>query len=141
MPLKFPDSMDECLYFTRRADGKEKSVCWVFKEKCPKCKKALMGKPVEDGKVKIRAKEYVCPNCGHAEEKVAYEEQLTANIQYTCGKCSHSGETQVPYKRKTVDGVKALVFSCGKCKERLLITKKMKAPKKKGTVEEADSDE
>lgn len=141
MALKFPDSMDECVYFTRRADGKAKQVAWVFKEKCPKCKKALMGKPQEDGKVKIRAKEYVCPNCGHAEEKTAYEEGLTANVQYTCGKCSHSGEIQIPYKRKNVDGVKALVFECGKCKERILITKKMKDPKKKGQAAMDDDDE
>ena len=140
MPLKFPESMDECLYFTRRGDGKTKSVCWVFKEKCAKCKKALMGKPVADGKVKIRAKEYVCPECNYTEEKVSYEEKLTANVQYTCA-CGHSGEIQIPYKRKSVDGVKALVFECGKCKQRLLITKKMKDPKKKGQAAEEDDDD
>ncbi len=101
-----------------------------------------MGKPVEKGKVKIRAKEYVCPSCGHSEEKVAHEEHLTANVQYTCGKCGNPGETQIQFKRKSVDGVKALVFNCDKCKERLLITKKMKDPKKKGTVEkDSDDDE
>ena len=142
MALKFPDSMDECIYFTRRADGKAKSVCWVFKAKCSKCGKALMGKPVEKGKVKIRAKEYVCPNCKHTEEKEAHEATLTANIQYTCGKCGNNGEIAIPFKRKTVDGVKALVFNCAKCSERILITKKMKDPKKKGKdVEEADDDE
>ncbi|MEK6849903.1 MAG: hypothetical protein AABY01_05040 [Nanoarchaeota archaeon] len=139
MALKFPDSMEECVYFTRRADGTSKSVTWVFKEKCPKCKKAFMGKPAEDGKVKIRAKEYICPSCKHTEEKEAYEGQLTANVQYTCGKCSHAGEIQIPYKRKTVGGVEALVFECGKCKERILITKKMKDPKKKGKAAEEDA--
>ena len=141
MSLKFPDSMDECVYFTRRADGKAKSVCWVLKEKCSKCKKALMGKPVVDGKVKIRAKEYVCPNCNHTEEKVAHEEHLTANVQYTCGKCAHAGEIQIQFKRKNVEGVKALVFNCDKCKERILITKKMKDPKKKGRAAEEDADD
>ncbi len=138
MALKFPESTEECIYFTRRADGKSKTMCWVFKEQCKKCKKALMGKPVEGGKVKIRAKEYVCPECGHSEEKVAHEDTLTANIQYTCT-CGHSGEIQIPFKRKNVDGVKALVFNCDKCKSRILITKKMKDPKKKGKAAEEDA--
>jgi len=141
MPLKMPESMDECIYFTRRADGAGKSMCWVFKEKCPKCGKALMGKPVDNGKVKIRAKEYVCPQCGHREEKVAYEEKLTANITYTCPKCKHAGEIQIPFKRKSVDGVKALVFNCQKCSEKIVITKKMKALKKKGEEDAMDDDE
>lgn len=100
-----------------------------------------MGKPQEDGKVKIRAKEYVCPNCGHSEERTAYEESLTANIQYTCGKCGNAGEQQIQYKRKNVDGTKALVFNCDKCKERILITKKMKDPKKKGQAADMDDDD
>ena len=144
MPLKYPESMDECVYFTRRADGAGKSMCWVFKEKCPKCGKALMGKPVDEktGSVKIRAKEYVCPSCKHSEEKVAYEEKLTANIAYTCPKCKHAGEIQIPFKRKSVDGVKALVFNCQKCSEKIAITKKMKALKKKGSEDdEMDDDE
>ncbi len=141
--LKHPESMDECIYFTRRADGAGKTMCWVFKEKCPKCGKALMGKPVDDktGSVKIRAKEYVCPNCKHTEEKVAYEEKLTANIAYTCPKCKHNGEIQILYKRKTVDGVKALVYNCQKCGEKLLVTKKMKVPKKKGAAEDEAPDD
>ena len=143
MALKYPESMEECVYFTRRADGAGKTMCWVFKEQCPKCKKAMMGKPVDEktGGVKIRAKEYKCPNCGHTEEKVAYEEKLTANIAYTCPKCKHVGEIQIPYKRKTVEGVKALVFNCQKCSEKILITKKMKAVKKKGEEDEPDDDD
>jgi predicted RNA-binding Zn-ribbon protein involved in translation (DUF1610 family) len=100
-----------------------------------------MGKPVEDGKVKIRAKEYVCPECGHREEKVAYEEKLTASIAYTCPKCKHAGEIQIPFKRKSVDGTKALVFNCQKCSEKMLITKKMKDPKKKGSDDDAMDDD
>ncbi|MBI4150917.1 hypothetical protein HY492_02215 [Candidatus Woesearchaeota archaeon] len=141
MPLKFPESTEDCIYFTRRASDGLRIMCWVFKATCPKCKKALMGKPVEGGKVKIRAKEYICPSCGHSEEKVAHEEKLTANVQYTCGKCAHAGEIQIPFKRKSVDGTKALVFNCQKCSDKILITKKMKDPKKKGPVEETDDDE
>jgi len=125
--LRFPDSMDECVYFTRRAVDSGKVVCWVFKEKCPKCGKAFMGKPTgPDGKVKIRAKEYVCPSCNHTVEKVAYEDTLTANVQYTCPKCKNSGEITTPYKRKTFQGMKAIVFQCEKCSEKIPITKKLK---------------
>ena len=66
-----PNSMEECVYFTRRAVGNGKAVAWVFKEDCPECGKAKMGKPVNEktGKAKIRATEYVCPACNHTIEK------------------------------------------------------------------------
>ncbi len=126
--------MDECVYFTRRV--KPQVVAWVFREKCPKCKKELMSKPTgPNGKVKIRAKEYVCPACGHTMEKQAYEDTLTANIAYTCPKCNTSGEIQIPFKRKKVkilyeeEGKEktadALQFSCT-CGQKINVTKKMK---------------
>ena len=140
MALRQPESMDECVYFTRRTIDAGKAMVWVFKEKCPKCKKVLMTKPVDDktGKVKIRAAEYVCSECGYKEGKESYEEKLTANIAYTCPKCKNVGEIQVPYKRKSFGGTKAIIFNCQKCNEKIPITKKMKAPKKKG---EPDLDE
>jgi predicted RNA-binding Zn-ribbon protein involved in translation (DUF1610 family) len=135
MALKMPESMDECIYFTRRT--KPQTVAWVFREKCPKCTKALMGKPRDSsGKVKIRAKEYVCPECKFSMEKKAFEDTLTANIQYTCPKCNNSGETQIPFKRKKVkiydeeEGKEkmadAIVFNCQKCSYKMAVTKKMK---------------
>jgi predicted RNA-binding Zn-ribbon protein involved in translation (DUF1610 family) len=135
MALKQPQSMDECIYFTRRS--KPQAVAWVFRESCPKCKKALMGKPRDStGKVKIRAKEYVCPACGYIVAKQEYEDTLTANIQYTCPKCNNAGELQMPFKRKKVKlfdeeegkeiAADALVFNCAKCNERIAVTKKMK---------------
>ena len=42
MALKFPESMDECIYFTRRADDKSKIIAWTAKATCPKCKKGLI---------------------------------------------------------------------------------------------------
>ncbi len=133
MALKFPDSADECVYFTRRAvEGKGHAVVWVFREKCPKCRKALMGKPRDDdGSVKIRAKEYVCPECKYTAEKKQYEETLTANIQYTCPKCSFKGEKQVPFRRKKAQGVDSLQFTCDKCSAKIDVTKKMKDRKDK----------
>jgi hypothetical protein len=139
MALKQPESTDECIYFTRRAVGNGFVTCWVLKEKCPKCGKAFMGKPVEKGKVKIRAKEYICPSCNYTVEKVEYEDTLTASIAYTCLHCSNKGETQIPFKRKSFEGAKALVFQCDKCKGKIPITKKMKETGKKG--EEAPEDE
>ena len=136
--MRLPESMDECVYFTRRSLGKKgKAVAWVFREKCPKCKKALMGKPKDDktGKVKSRSKEYVCPACGHIIEKKKYEDTLTCNIQYTCPECGNSEEIQVPFKRKKTQvldekgkkkSVDAIKFKCQKCGKDLLITKKMK---------------
>ena len=135
MALKQPASMDECVYFTRRL--KPAVVAWVLKGMCPKCKKALMGKPRgPNGKVKIRAKEYICPACSFTMGKQEHEDTLTANITYTCPKCSLSGEIQIPYKRKKVklfdeeEGkekmAEALQFLCAKCKEKINVTKKMK---------------
>lgn len=134
MALKMPESMDECIYFTRRL--KPAVVAWVCKGTCPKCKKALMGKPRgPDGKVKIRAKEYVCPGCGFTMGKPEHEETLTANIQYTC-KCGFSGEHTMLFKRKKVKlfdeeegkeiSADALLFNCKKCNEKIAVTKKMK---------------
>lgn len=133
MALKQPTNADECVYFTRRIIGNGKVMAWVFRNTCPKCGKALMGKPVDKktGKVSIRAKEYVCPSCGYTAEKNAYEETLTANIEYTCQSCNYSGELQIPFKRKKVQGVDSLRFQCQKCKANIDITKKMKEIGKK----------
>ena len=93
-----------------------------------------MGKPRDPktGAAKIRAKEYVCPECNHTVEKIEYEDTLTANIAYTCPHCKNQGETTTPFKRKSFEGVKAIVFLCEKCKQKIPITKKMKAVGKKG---------
>lgn len=133
MALKYPESMDDCVYFTRRNIDHGKVMAWVFKGVCPKCKKGLMSKPVDKktGKVKIRAKEYVCPECSYTVEKNEYEDTLTCNAAYTCPFCSHKGEVRFPYKRKTYKGVKALVFECEKCKKKIPITKKMAESKSK----------
>ena len=56
MSLEMPDSMGECLYFSRRSLGETgQAVAWVKKIDCPECGKAKMGKPVVKDKVKIRA--------------------------------------------------------------------------------------
>ena len=129
--------MDECVYMTNRFLGEKGSVrCWVFREKCPKCGKGLMGKPrSESGKVKIRAKEYVCPECGYSVGD-EYEDTLTANVAYICPQCSHSGEAQMPFQRKKMKmfddeaqkqvTVEAMRFDCQKCKHTIFVTKKMK---------------
>ena len=131
MALKEPQSTKECIYFTNRIlDNDGRIRAWVFKKECPECKKGVMGKPVVKGKVKIRATEYVCPECGHTEQKAEHEESLTMSIQYTCPHCGKSGEATTSYKRKTFQGVPSNVFTCNDCNEKIAITKKMKEAKK-----------
>lgn len=140
MALQKPESMDECVYFTSRdleKDGKPKGgiTAWVFKQDCPKCSKAKMGKPKgKDGKVKTRSTEYVCDACKNSVEKKEYEESLTANIDYECPECGNEGETQIPFIRKNINGVQTLRANCEKCNANLDITKKMKEPKKKASL-------
>ena len=134
--MKEPASMEECIYFTNRVTDKGKLKAWVFKEKCPKCGLGLMGKPVEKGKIKIRAKEYICPECKYTIDKDKYEPTLLVNIKYTCPYCSNPGEISIPFVRKKVaftdetTGKKQLVesmrFQCQKCSKNIDITKKMK---------------
>lgn len=138
--LKEPESMDDLIYFTRRQlmGGKGFAMAWVERQPCPKCKKALMGKPQgKGGEVKIRAKEYVCPACKHTVEKDAYEDTLSCNVKYKCPHCSKDGEATVPFERKKVTiideeeggkkaSVEAVRFECGSCKKSVDIVKKMK---------------
>jgi predicted RNA-binding Zn-ribbon protein involved in translation (DUF1610 family) len=143
MALKEPENMDELVYFTRRATEDGKLRAWVFREKCPKCKKAFMGKPRDDktGKVKIRDKTYLCPECGYEAPAEEYEDTLAINIDYTCGACKKPGQVSVPFKRKNYMGVKAVVFECQSCKKKIPITKKMKETKdKKGGKAQAMPD-
>ena len=127
-----PESMDSVVYFTRRTlEPKGRVMAWAPKKTCPKCKKALMGKPVEKGKVKIRATEYVCPECNYTEAKADHEKELHVCAEYTCPHCDHEGIADMPYKRKTFQGVKAFVFQCESCNKKIGITKRMSDPKKK----------
>lgn len=133
-----PESMDELVYFTKRVVGDGKITAWVYREDCPKCGKGKMGKPVDKktGKPKIRAKEYVCPECQHTIEKEEYEDTLTCEAKYTCPKCQFEGEIEAPFKWKNTKiynvetqkdkTAKAIKFNCGKCDEVINITKKMK---------------
>ncbi|MAG52917.1 MAG: hypothetical protein CMH62_03075 [Nanoarchaeota archaeon] len=137
MSLEEPKSMDECVYFTIRADEKLKTKAWVLKEKCTECEKSLMGKPKDPktGRAKIRASEYTCEECGHTIPKEEYEDTLTINIKYTCG-CGHSDEISMPFQRKRVQrlneetgkkqAIETIRFECSKCGEQIDITKKMK---------------
>ena len=138
--LKKPQSMAECVYYTFRDIDNGYITVWVFKQLCPKCKKAMMGKPVENGKIKIRAKEYVCPACNYTAEKEAYEGTLTASAEYTCPECHFNGDAQIPYQRKSVEGTKALRFSCSKCGAKMDVTQKLKEKKKKGSAKDVGED-
>lgn len=145
MALREPESMDECIYFTRRLleNGKGKAMAWVLRKACPKCGKEQMHKPKgDDGHIKIRAKEYQCGACKHTVSKDEYEPTLTCDVKYTCPGCGKSGEASVPFKRVSFQGVKAVVFPCVSCGQKIGITKKLAAgKKKKGKDAESDEDD
>jgi hypothetical protein len=145
MALKLPQSMDDLLYFTNRVTPQMSLKAWVYKKSCPKCKKALMGKPLDPktGRPKIRSTEYECPACKYSEPKVAHEESLQIEAMYSCPKCQKKGESSGPYKRKTYQGVPSYLVECSACGEKIPITKKMKDPKKKKAkaTEEVELDE
>lgn len=131
MALKQPTSMQDLVYFTNRTIGNGHAKVWIFRKECPECGSS-MGKPKDKkGKVKTRAKEYVCYKCSHQEEKQDYEDSLIANCEYECPECGFKGETQIQYKRKNIDGVKTLRANCEKCNANIDITKKMKEKKRK----------
>ena len=92
-----------------------------------------MGKPINEktGKVKSRAKIYVCPECNHEVDKAEFDKTMPVEVQYTCPHCGKSGEATTEFKLKSFQGVKAYVFKCEHCDEKIGITKKMKVPKKK----------
>ena len=132
MALTIPEDMDDLFYFTRRTMGNGKAMAWVYRPECGSCHKAKMGKPVDakTGKPKIRAKEYVCPECNHTAPKEELEETCQMEIVYTCPHCSKEGEATTQYKLKSFEGVKAYVFECTHCGKKVGVTKKMKEGKK-----------
>ena len=132
MTYELPDSMEKVIYFTRRTlEPKGRLVAWTDKKECPQCHNALMGKPVEKGKVKIRATVYVCPACSYEENKKEHEESLELKAVYTCPACGKDGQSAAPHKRKTFQGVQSFVIECEHCGVKIPVTKKMKEPKKK----------
>jgi len=136
--VKEPSSMDDVVYFSRRKINGQLLKAWVYRGACPKCKKGIMGKlrDPKTGKVKMRAKEYQCPDCHFIIEKEAYESSLTCEIAYTCPHCEKEGEGTAPFvwkkvgvlneetgKRKSVAMIR---FTCPSCQKGIDVTKKMK---------------
>jgi len=132
-----PTSAEDLVYFTKRIIDRGSVKAWVYRGDCPKCKKAKMGKPRgKNGKVKIRAKEYICPVCEYTLPKEDHEKTLSVEIMYTCPYCTHEGECAVPYvrvrvsrfdeKKKKRVSMDAVRFQCQNCGENIDITKKMK---------------
>ena len=122
MALTVPETMDDCLYFTNRGE----ILAWAYRKECPKCHKAKMGKPVVKGKVKVRATEYVCPECGFTEQKQEHEESLTLEAKYTCPECGKEGESTGQYIRKKYKGVSSYIVDCEHCQAQIPLTKKLK---------------
>ena len=104
-----------------------KAMAWAFRPDCPKCGKGKMGKPIKDnGKVDKKATHYECQQCKHTMDEEEMAPLMKVNVAYTCHYCSHKGEAQVDYKRKSFKGVQAFVFECGKCGKKMPISKKLK---------------
>lgn len=131
MPSKKPASMEECVYFTNRTIGSGKAVAWAFRKKCAKCNKWPMSKPQKkSGKIDKKAEHYVCYSCGYEESDEETENNLILNVEYKCSHCGNEGEMTTEYKKKSFYGVKAYVFNCQKCGQKIGITQKLKEPKK-----------
>ena len=131
--------MDECVYFTNRTFDAGRAMAWVFRKQCPQCKNGIMGKPLKkNGKVDKKAEHYVCYSCNYTETNEQVENNLTLNVEYKCPHCGNEGETTTEYMRKTFFGVKAYVFNCQKCGQKIGITQKLKEPKKKVKEEELE---
>ncbi len=140
MPLKKPESMEECVYFTNRIIGSGRAMAWVFRKVCPKCGKGIMGKPQKKGgKPDKKADHYVCYSCGYQESNEQVENSLTLNAEYKCPHCGNEGETTSGYQRKTFEGVPSYIFECQNCSKKIGLTKKLKEGKKKGK-QEADGE-
>ena len=112
-----PKSMEDLVYMTTRMLDGEMIRVWVYRQDCPKCGKAKMGKPLDEktGKVKVRAKVYVCPECGYTVEKKAYEDTLEAEFKGKCPLCKSEIEGTVPFKRRNIKGVQTLRIKCPNC--------------------------
>jgi|SRR3989344_4544930 len=136
MPLKKPDSVEECVYFTNRAIGSGRAMAWVLRKECPKCKKDVLRKPsTKSGKPDKKSPIYVCKICRYEEKNEDVEKSLVLNVEYKCPHCGNEGEATSEYKRKSFDGVPSYVFECQKCRRKVGLTKKLKETKKKGNGE------
>jgi len=126
MRVELPSSMDELVYFTKRSFEEGRVTAWARRAKCPECGDALMGKPVRNGKLLVRAKEYECPRCGYSESKEEHEAKLFLEAVYTCPSCGEEGSYKGPYKRKKYKGVTSYIVVCEHCNSEIPLTKKMK---------------
>jgi hypothetical protein len=131
--IKEPENMDDLLFFTNRRSDNGAIKAWAHRPLCPKCKKGKMGKPVNEktGKVAKKAEVYACHACHYEMPGSEAEKIAVVDVLFTCPFCRKSGEAKTSYERKLWQGVPAYVFECTFCKQKIGITKKMKAPKKK----------
>ena len=111
--VQMPNSMDECIYFTRRTfENNGRAIAWVCKKVCPECGKAKMGKPLDPKtkKPKIRADTYECPACHFSEPKQQHEESLMVEI------CPDCRSIKVSLPRTTKEGrMTTINYRCDEC--------------------------
>lgn len=131
MAIQEPTSMDDLFYFTNRTlENGGWIKAWVYKPEAPNGKGKLQ-KPRDPktGKPKVRSTIYVDDD-GNEYPRSEIDPTLSVEIKYKSPFTGKEGETTTPYKRKTWQGVPAFVFEDDEG-NKIGITKKMKAPKKK----------
>ena len=69
--------------------------------------------------------------CGNQESNEKVEKGLKLEVDYKCPHCGFEGQTTTEYERTKFQGVHSYVFTCGKCNQKIAITKKLKDTKKK----------
>jgi len=125
--VKEPESMDDLLYFTRRKLDNDGWVhAWVWRPKSPAGNPMGKEKDSKTGRPKVRSKMLVDPKTGY--EISIDDVNLQVEIKYKSPHDGSEGETTVPFKWKTYQGVKSIVFT-DKAGNKIPITKKMKTPK------------
>lgn len=133
MALIEPQNMDDLFYFTRRKlENGGWIKAWVYRPPSPDGK-GLLSKPTnpKTGKPKVRSKIYV-DDAGNEYSVEEINKTTMLEIKYKSPYTGEEGETQIPYVRKKFKGVDAFVFEDQEG-NKIPITKKMKAPKKKKT--------
>ena len=133
--MKMPESTNECFYFTNRILENDGSIiAWVYKPKCPECGKGIMGKPINEktGKVKSRAKIYVCSECNHEVDKDEFDKTLSVEIQYTCPHCGEEGKVHGNWDKPAKKSASTVLkFRCEKCSNLVRVSRMKKKKKKK----------
>ncbi|VVB74764.1 Transposase zinc-ribbon domain protein [Candidatus Tiddalikarchaeum anstoanum] len=127
-----PTSITGLDFFTRQVmDPDGFAFMWVFRPKCPACKKGVLSK------LKKRDKFYTCSECGKQSSLEEYGNLLVANVEYTCPFCKKKGEYSNKWEKPASKTAPIMVkFECMNCGEKLKVMRMKKEKKKKTKIPE-----